>query len=360
MKASLFIHQSQLHFLFKLGWLIFWAELGRFPFGPDPLDPADPDPPPDLDPSRLNPSLDRFLPHFLSVPPVALPDDRDPPPSLPFVPPNAPDAPDEPVPPPLLQPPPVEVNITRFSPSSSSSPLIRSSYAFNLPITSSKPTIFKSKTCSREATMCMNFLGSVFRNFFTSFVSSIDSPSEADLDAKPDNFPAKESIDSTSCIRNLSKSACRVCNRASLTRSAPIWRALIASHSFLQGNILVAQVWPIGKQSSCFDISTKYKRLHGHMAYLLSYLLYNAQAWRFGTCSYELHNQLTNLHMNRMQLCGQVQETENRFPIHPFHRLVLSNDSLVLSVSVSVSVSGPPHLKQTMQKSLYHIFKGFS
>ena len=97
---------------------------------------------------------------------------------------------------------------------------------------SSKLVVLRSRTCSREATICIYFfLDKVFRNFFTSLDSSMVSPSDADLDEISDSFPTKRSIVSSSFILSLLNSAIRVCSLASLTLSAPTCLAFIASQT---------------------------------------------------------------------------------------------------------------------------------
>ena len=71
------------------------------------------------------------------------------------------------------------------------------------------------------------------KNFFTSFDSSILSPNAADFDDNSDSLPTKSSIFSVSFIFKRSNSVIKVCSRASRTLSAPTYRVLIASHTFL-------------------------------------------------------------------------------------------------------------------------------
>lgn len=110
-----------------------------------------------------------------------------------------------------------------------SSFLILSSYAFNLPIISSKPVVFKSRTCSSEGIMWMNlFLGTLLRNFQTSLDIS-------HVQAKPIlmlaliTFP-QSYIVSESFILIISNLDIRVCNVASLTRLADRFLDLISYH----------------------------------------------------------------------------------------------------------------------------------
>lgn len=108
--------------------------------------------------------------------------------------------------------------------------LIRSSYVFNCPTTSSNPTVLRSRTCSINATMYMNHLGSIVRNLLTSLVSLIVSLREAYFDDILDNWLAKSFMVLVSFIFILSKSFIRVWSQASFTLSALTCHVLITSH----------------------------------------------------------------------------------------------------------------------------------
>ncbi|CAN6841146.1 unnamed protein product, partial [Brassica oleracea var. botrytis] len=77
----------------------------------------------------------------------------------------------------------------------------------------------------------------LLKNFLTILASSMVAPRDADFEANSDNFPPKSSILSLSFIFNLSNSEFKVCNLASLTRSAPTCRVFIASHTCLADSI---------------------------------------------------------------------------------------------------------------------------